>query len=150
MWNCFMYEGANILSPAAWRSLVKPFVAPLVKRAHDHGMKYAAWFLDDCRPLVPDLIEMGIDGVATEQPRADYDCEPGDLRRLAGSRDLCLFGWFWESDLLKENRDAIRRTLRRQYDEAGSGKPFVVATPGLTQEFGQDVVDFVLEEAMGL
>ncbi|MFH0965524.1 MAG: uroporphyrinogen decarboxylase family protein [Planctomycetota bacterium] len=147
MWNCFMNEGANILSPATWRTLVKPFVAPLVKRAHGHGMKYVAWFLDDCRPLVGDLIEMGIDGIVTEQPRVAYKCEPGDLRRLAKSKDICLFGWFWERDLMRGDRDAIRRTLRAQYEEAGNGKPFVVATPGLTQEFDPRVVDMVIEEA---
>lgn len=150
LWNCFMNEGANILSPETWRSLVKPFVAPLVARAHGHGLKYIAWFLDDCRPLVEDLIEIGIDGIATEQPRVNYQCEPGDLRRLAKSKDICLFGWFWEGDLLKGDFDAMLRTLHEQFRQAGSGSPFVAATPGLTQEFRQDVVDFVLEEAAGI
>ena len=146
MWGCFMHEGANILSPDTWRSLVKPFVAPLVSRTHERGMKFVAWFLDDCRPLVKDLIEIGVDGISTEQPRVDYECEPGDLRRIAGD-ELCLFGWFWEADLLKGDRDAIRRTLAKQCEEAGDGAPFVVATPGLTQEFDRDIVDFILEEA---
>ena len=109
-------------------------------------MKFVAWFLDDCRPLVKDLIEIGVDGISTEQPRVDYQCEPGDLRRIADEK-LCLFGWFWEADLLKGDRNAIRCTLAKQYQEAGRGAPFVVATPGLTQEYGRDVVDFVLEEA---
>lgn len=149
LWACFMNEGANIISPDSWRSLLKPRVAQLAARAHEHDMKFVAWFLDDCRPLVEDLIEIGIDGLSTEQPRVDYECEPGDLRRLAGD-ELCLFGWFREGHLLADDRNALRKTLARQYAEAGDGAPFIVATPGLTQEFSQDVVDFVLAKARAL
>ena len=149
LWACFMNEGANILSPDTWRSLVKPFVAPLVKRTHEHGMKFVAWFLDDCRPLVADLIELGIDGLATEMPRVNYQCTPGDLRRLAGD-ELCIFSWFREQDLLRCNLDAIRSTLVRQYGQAGSGKPFAISTPGLTQEVDRQTVDIILREAMNL
>jgi len=148
-WACFMLEGANIISPDIWRGLVKPYVAPLVQRAHLHGMKFVAWFLDDCRPLVNDLIDMGVDGISTEQSRGAYECEPGNLRRLAGDK-LCLFGWFHEHDLLNGDHEAIRRTLRKQYREAGDGRPFAVATPGLTQEVNPAVIDMVLEESRRL
>ena len=150
LWNCFMFEGANILSPDTWRALIKPYAAQHVARAHELGLKHVAWFLDDCRPLVEDLIEIGIDGIATEQPRADYECEPGDLRRCAVSKDVCLFGWFWEEDLLHADRDAIRRTLARQYEQAGSGKPFAVSTPGLTGQFDPAAVDMIIDEATRL
>lgn len=143
VWHCFMHEGTDILSPETWRRMVKPRVATLVTRAHACGLKHVAWFLNDCRALLPDLLEIGIDGLATEQPRAAYHAEPGDLRRLAGQAKLCLFGWLWEDDLLKGDRAAIRATLDKQYREAG--EPFVVNTPGLTQEFAPEVMDMVLE-----
>jgi len=149
LWACFMLEGANIISPEIWRGLVKPYVVLLVKRAHLHGLKFVAWFLDDCRPLVKDLIEIGVDGISTEPSRGAYQCEPGDLRRLAGER-LCLFSWFRERDLLAGDGDAIRQTLWKQYREAGDGRPFAVATPGLTQEVDAAVVDMVLEESRRL
>lgn len=150
VWHCYMQEGANVLSPATWRRLVKPRAAAQVAKAHEVGLKHVAWFLDDCRPLVPDLIEIGVDGLATEQPRVNYECEPGDLRRLAGNSDLCIFGWFWESDLIRGNRQAIRDSLEKQYREAGDGKPFVVCTPGITAEVSQEMVDTLAEETARL
>ena len=146
VWNCFMYEGANILSPSTWRAMVKPRVAKVVARSRQLGLKHVAWFLDDCRPLVGDLMDIGIHGVATEQPRDNYQCEPGDLRRAAG-KDLVLFGWFWEEDLLNARYDRLRSTLQKHYREAGGRDPFVVSSPGLTQECDPVVVDFLIEEA---
>jgi len=150
VWNCFMNEGANILSPETWRRLVKPRVARIVERSHQLGLKHVAWFLDDCRELVADLIEIGVDGIATEQPRGHYYCDPGELRRRAGDSNLCIFGWFLEEDLLKGNREAAGNTLRNQWMEAGGGKPFVVNTPGLTQEYDPYVIDMVIEESLRL
>ena len=118
IWHCFMNEGANILQPVAWRKLVKPYIAKLIEKSHSLGLKHVAWFLDDCRPLVGDLIDIGIDGIATEQPRGD--------------------------------RTALLKTLRRQFHDAGNGNPFVVSTPGLTQEYEPAVVDFIIEAALEL
>jgi len=150
VWNCFMNEGANILSPETWRRLVKPRAARIVERSHQLGLKHVAWFLDDCRDLVADLIEIGVDGIATEQPRGNYDCDPGELRRRAGDSGLRIFGWFLEENLLKGNREAVRNTLWKQYAEAGGGKPFVVNTPGLTEEYDPGVIDMVIEESLKL
>gem|GEM_PF-2087268 len=150
LWNCFMNEGANILPPATWRELIKPHVAAHIARAHELGLKHVAWFLDDCRPLVQDLLEIDVDGLATEPPRVGYDCTPGDLRQLAGSNPLCIFGWFKERDLLAADRAALRQTLQCQAAAAGSGAPFVVSTPGLTGEVDAGVVDAIIEEALAL
>ncbi len=149
VWNCFMYEGANILSPTTWRTLVKPRVARVVAKSRELGLKHVAWFLDDCRPLVRDLMDIGIHGIATEQPRDDYQCEPGDLR-CAGGDELCIFSWFWEEDLLKANLETLHTTLHRHYREAGNGKPFVVATPGLTQEYDPSTIDALIAAAKSL
>ena len=149
IWNCFMNEGTNILSPDTWRRMVKPRVAQIVAKSHELGMKHIAWFLDDCRQLVGDLMDIGIDGLATEQPRVNYNCEPGDLRKIAGN-NFPLFGWFRDEDLIEGNPEIIRKTLRRQYSDSGDGNPFVVGAPGLTQEVEQDVVEFIIEEAGNL
>jgi hypothetical protein len=95
------------------------------------------------------LVEIGTDALSTESPRGAFECEPGDLRRLAGEK-LCIFGWFEDLDLIKGDREAIHRTLNKQFNEAGNGRPFVVATPGITQEVAQTTIDFVIEEALKL
>jgi len=147
LWHCFMNEGTSILSPEVWRQLVKPHIREIAEAAHECGLKDTAWFLDDCRQLVGDLIEAGIDGLATEQPRAAYRCEPGDLRKAAGDSRLCIFGWFWEEDLLSPSREELRGSLLKQYCEAGENGSFIVSSPGLTQEFSQSTVDMIIELA---
>lgn len=99
---------------------------------------------------MPDLIEIGTDALATEQPRTGYDCDPGHLRRLAGDSGLCIFGWFREEHLLKQDLVALTRTLRRQLAEAGSGQPFVLSTPMLTQEYDPTFMDRLIEAALNL
>ena len=142
-----MNEGSCILSPELWRELVKPHIREITDTAHECGLKDTAWFLDDCRQLVGDLIEIGIDGLATEQPRGAYECEPGDLRKAAGGSGLCIFGWFWEEDLLRPQKDKLRRSLLKQFYETGEKGSFIVSSPGLTQEFSHGAVDMMIELA---
>ena len=155
LWQGCHSEGDNILGPATWRRIVKPRTAQTIAAAHRHGLHHLSWFLDDCRALVPDLIEIGTDTLATEQPRAGYDCDPGQLRRLAGDSGLCILGWFAEEHLLAEDLDALMRSLARQLAEAGAGEagaaqPFVLGTPLLTQQYDPDLVQRLLDAALGL
>ena len=150
LWNGFHSEGANVLGPDTWRRLVKPRTAQTIAATHQHGLRHLSWFLDDCRALVPDLIEIGTDALATEQPRTGYECDPGDLRRLAGDSGLCIFGWFWEEHLLKQDFDSAIRTLAKQFAEVGSGGPFVLSTPLLTQEYSPAFIERLLEAALKL
>jgi uroporphyrinogen decarboxylase len=54
-------QDSLLMSPAAFRRFLKPRMARIIDLVHSYGVK--AFHHDDgaCRPLIPDLIEIGID-----------------------------------------------------------------------------------------
>jgi uroporphyrinogen decarboxylase len=79
-----------IISPDTWRRMIKPRLAALTKIAHDHGGKT---FLHSCgaiRPLLPDLIEAGVDAINPVQVSA-AGMDTHELKREFG-RDIVFWG----------------------------------------------------------
>jgi uroporphyrinogen decarboxylase len=79
-----------LMSPAIWRSHLKPrlaaFIASLKQR--NPGLKIA-YHTDGCvYPIIPDLIEIGVDVLNPVQPRS---MDPERLKREYGRR-LCFWG----------------------------------------------------------
>jgi hypothetical protein len=44
-----------------------------------------------------------------------YSCDPSELRRRVGN-DLCITGWTYELDMIRNDRAAIARTIRHQIE----------------------------------
>jgi uroporphyrinogen-III decarboxylase len=79
-----------LISPAVWRRFLKPrlasFIASLKQRSA--GLKIA-YHTDGCvYPIIPDLIEIGIDVLNPVQPQS---MDPEKLKREYGIR-LCFWG----------------------------------------------------------
>lgn len=59
-----------LMSPRMWRRLIKPYVAEEVHLALDHGMHVIFHSCGAVRPILPDLIEIGVSALMVFQTRA--------------------------------------------------------------------------------
>jgi uroporphyrinogen decarboxylase len=107
-------QTAMIMSPAVWRRMIKPHLARIVAVGKEHGVPVAYHCCGAVRPIIPDLIEIGIDvlnPVQTTCPGMD----PVELKNEYG-RDLTFMGGIDTVSLLPhgtpaEVYDATRRLI---------------------------------------
>jgi uroporphyrinogen decarboxylase len=83
------YKGTTFFSPNTYRTLLKPYHTKAVQWAHDHGIVAQLHSCGDVMTLVPDLMDIGIDGLNPLEVKAGMDSI--DLKRRYGDR-LTLHG----------------------------------------------------------
>jgi uroporphyrinogen decarboxylase len=116
-----------MMSPAMWRRLIKPHLA----RVFEVGKRHKLWIAYHCcgalRPVIPDLIEMGLHVLNPIQ----CNC-PGmvaqELKREFG-KDLAFMGGVDTQELLpRGSADEVRRATRRLLDiMTADGGGFILA-----------------------
>ena len=121
-------QKAMLISPAAWRRFVKPRLAEILARAKSAGRTAFLHSCGNVRPVVPDLVELGLDVLHPIQPEA---MEILELKREFGA-DVTFCGGLGTQDLLvnaapQEIRDEVRRLQR----EMGRGGGYILE-PGIT------------------
>ena len=145
MWMRAYYEGADLISPATWRRILFPRHKAFCDACHRAGTRAILWFLGDCLPLVEDIAAAGYDLLYVEQGRRGYNCDPAVIRKRVGN-DLCITGWTWEQDMIRDDRDAISRTIQDQIQRAGRDGAFIFGTTFLTGEVNPSTVDFMCSQ----
>ena len=55
------------MSPELWRELIKPELALMVEACHEAGMIYQHHSCGYIEPILPDLVEIGVDAIDTLQ-----------------------------------------------------------------------------------
>ncbi len=78
-------QGGLMMSPALWRRLIKPRMAEMAALCRSYGVKVMYHTCGGVRPIIPDLIEIGIDILDPVQPWA-AGMEPSALKRDFGHR----------------------------------------------------------------
>jgi uroporphyrinogen decarboxylase len=109
------YEGTDFWTPRSYRALLKPRVAELCRRTHACGVPFRYIITKGWRPLLQDLIDIGIDCLAGVDPVQDrIRLEP--VKAELGGR-MCLMGGLnaavsltqWDAGRIRE---AVRHALR--------------------------------------
>ena len=106
-------QGSMMMSPALWRRYLKPRYAKMIKEIKRRGAK--AHFHSDgwIEPIIPDLIEIGVDILNPVQPES---MDPAKIKGLYGDR-LCFDGTIsiqrtmphgTPEDVAKEVKERIR------------------------------------------
>jgi uroporphyrinogen decarboxylase len=120
---------APLFSPETYRALVKPLHAELFAfmRARSRGRI----FFHSCgaiRPLIPDLIEVGVDILNPVQVSAP-GMDSAELKREYG-RDLVFWGGAVDTQgvLGKASADVVRDEVRRRVEDLMPGGGFVFAS----------------------
>lgn len=83
------YRNGPLFSPAMYREIVKPVHAKACAWAHEHGMKTLLHSCGNVMPLVPDLIDAGVDCLNPLEQKAGMDAL--GLKRVHG-HELALMG----------------------------------------------------------
>ena len=117
-----------VISPAAWRRLLKPRLAEIFARAKAAGK---TTFLHSCgnvRQVVPDLVEIGLDVLHPIQPEA---LDILELKKTFG-RDLTFCGGLGTQNVLaRATPQGVRDEVRRLKRAMGSGGGYILE-PGIT------------------
>jgi uroporphyrinogen decarboxylase len=118
-----------LFSPATYRSVVKPLHAELFAFLHAHTR--AKVFLHSCgaiRPVIPDLIEIGVDALNPVQVSAEGMAAEGLVRDFG--RDLVFWGGAVDSQgtLGRATPDEVEAEARRHVAMFAPGGGYVFAS----------------------
>ncbi len=119
-------QRAMITAPATWRALVKPRLARL--NALIHSNPGTRVFMHSCgaiRPIIPDLIEVGVDALNPIQVSAT-GMDTGELKREFG-REITFWGGGADTQqvLPYGSEQEVRDEVRRRLDDLMPGGGFV-------------------------
>ena len=78
------YKNATFFSPQMYRELLKPFHKKLIDWAHERGLVTELHSCGFIEPLIPDLIEIGVDMLNPLEIKAGMD--PQKLKQLYGDK----------------------------------------------------------------
>lgn len=121
-------QRSMIISPAHWRKLIRPRLAEIYGLARQRGRRVFHHSCGYIVPIIPDLIDIGLDILHPIQPEA---MDIRALKREFG-RHLTFCGGIRTQDLLVKARpDEVRREVRRLKEVMGEGGGYILE-PGIT------------------
>ncbi|MFA6470468.1 MAG: uroporphyrinogen decarboxylase family protein [Candidatus Latescibacterota bacterium] len=122
----FGTQEALLISPAMWREFFKPILKRFSDLGHDFGMKTMFHSCGSVWSIIPDLIEIGMDGVNPVQPRPK-GMDLASLKRDYGSR-ITFHGALDHQKILPfGTADEVRAEVRRVIDIMAPGGGFCLA-----------------------
>jgi uroporphyrinogen decarboxylase len=114
-------QGVTI-GPDLWRTFIKPRTKRLYDRVHQHGKKAFQHTCGNVFPLIPDLIEIGLDCLQSVQPEAMPVYE---LKRNYG-KQLALWGGLGTQQLLPRGTpEQIRTEAKKLKQKLGAGGGYI-------------------------
>jgi len=102
------YKQNQFFSMRTYRKLLKPVHKRAVDWAHAKGVKVRLHSCGDIRPFIPELVEIGVDGLNPLEVKAGMD--PLTIKRTYGN-DLLLHGGI--NAVLWDDKDAIAEEMSR-------------------------------------
>jgi uroporphyrinogen decarboxylase len=113
-----------ILGPDRWRSLIKPRAQKLYERVHSKGKMVFTHCCGNVFDIIPDLIDIGLDGLESLQPEA---MDVYEIKRRYG-QNLRLWGGLGTQQMIPfAAPDEIRGEIRRLVEEMGRGGGYILA-----------------------
>jgi uroporphyrinogen decarboxylase len=113
-------------SPEMFRTFIKPRLQKLIDMTHRHGVKFLFHSCGAIRPLIEDLIEIGVDILDPLQAAA-AGMEPQALKDAYGG-DICLQGGICTQYLLpRSTPEEVRKEVRRRVEILGAGGGYILA-----------------------
>jgi len=113
------YQRGLIMGPALWRSFIKPFVSEMYACVRSMGRVVLHHSCGDCREIMGDLVDMGLDVYQTFQP------EIYGLNKLPG---LTIWGGIsTQADLPFKTPGEIYDITKRTMEVLGKGGGYIAA-----------------------
>jgi uroporphyrinogen decarboxylase len=143
-------QESMIMSPASWRKLIKPLMARIFAVGKSHGLWVAHHCCGALRPIIPDLVEIGLDVLNPVQAGCP-GMDPLELKRDFGA-NLSFMGGVDTQKLLPFSSAAeVRRETERLIRgmTAGGGGYILAASHTIPPETPDENI-FALYEAAGI
>ncbi|MFA5863642.1 MAG: uroporphyrinogen decarboxylase family protein [Phycisphaerae bacterium] len=104
-----------LFSPDTFKKFVTPYLKKVVEKTHKHNKKFLLHCCGAVRPLLPMIIDAGVDMLEPIQTRAE-GMDPEGLKRDFG-KDLCFYGGVDLQEVLCKGTplqvaDEVRRLIR--------------------------------------
>lgn len=112
--NDFGSQNGPLLSEGLFRRFLAPPLKRLVDLGHEYGLKVLLHCCGGFEPLIPAMIEIGIDGLQGLQPRC-RGMEPSALKAKYGDR-LVLMGAIDSQLIIERTPEIVRAETRRILD----------------------------------
>jgi uroporphyrinogen decarboxylase len=120
----FASQTGMLISPKHWRRFLKPTYAKIYALGQSYGLKVWIHSCGTFRPVLPDMIEMGMDVWETVQVHLPGN-EPEVLKREYG-RDLTFFGAISSQHTLPYGTpEAVRAEVRERIRVLGRGGGYI-------------------------
>ncbi len=125
-----------LISPAMYRSLLKPVHADLIRsiKRHTPGMRVMYHSCGGVRAFIPDFIDNGVDILNPIQVAAS-GMDPAALKAEFGDR-LCFLGGVDSQHTMQTTPEAVRAEVKRRLREMGPGGGYILAP---SHNIGDDV-----------
>jgi uroporphyrinogen decarboxylase len=113
------------IGPELWRKFIKPRVKKLYDTVHDAGKLTVQHTCGNVFPIIPDMIEIGLDCLQSLQPETMPVYE---IKKLYG-RDLVLWGGLGTQELLTFGTpERIRKEAEKLKTELGRGGGYIFSS----------------------
>ena len=123
VWDDLGFKHRPFMSPAMYRDLIFPAHKRLFDFAHSRGLPVILHCDGLVEPLIPDLIEAGIDCLQPLEVKAGMDLVK--IKKLYGDR-LALIGGMDARDLLSNDLDRVRKELEAKVPALMAGSGYVL------------------------
>jgi len=123
-------QQAPLFSPRVFEEFVTPYLARVVDRVHQHDKKFLLHCCGAVRPLLPMIVDAGVDMIEPIQIRAE-GMDPEGLKHDFG-KDLCFYGGVDLQDILCHGTpDEVAAEVRRLCRILGQNGGYILG-PGHT------------------
>jgi len=119
-------QTSMLMSPQSWRDLVKPLLAEIFEVGKSHGLWLAFHSCGAVRPIIPDLIEIGMDVLNPVQCSCP-GMDPLELKREFGDDIAFMGGVDTQGVLPSGTADDVRKATRRLIDGMTAGGGYILA-----------------------
>ncbi len=143
-------QQSMVMSPAAWRGMIKPLMAEIFAAGKSRGLWVANHCCGALAPIIPDLVEIGLDVLNPVQAGCP-GMDPLELKREFGDR-LAFMGGVDTQRLLPFAEAAeVRRATEKLIDgmTAGGGGYILAASHTIPPETPDENI-FALYEVAGI
>jgi len=133
--NDFGSQAGPLIGPAMFRRFIFPHLRRLTRLGHDYSLKVMMHCCGSFTPLMPAMVEAGIDGLQALQP-CTPDMQPANLKARFGSR--LLFNGCIDSHhvLIAGTPELVRKKTREVLEIMKPGGGYVLSASH----------DYILEE----
>ncbi|MHB1485885.1 MAG: uroporphyrinogen decarboxylase family protein [Saccharofermentanales bacterium] len=115
IWDDFAGQNGMMVDPDWWRRVLKPYYKREIELIHSFGKKVFFHSCGDIRPVLEDMIDIGVDAMTVFQVNAK-DMDPDSISMEFGGR-LCFYGGIDVQQLLSYGSpDDVTRQARHNID----------------------------------